>query len=1078
MWIVRLALRRPYSIAVGAIMIALLGFMSLSSMLIDIFPAIDIPVVGIVWAYNGLSAEDMEKRVVFLSERALSTTVNGISKVESESVPGVGLLRVYFQPGTDIGAAIAQISSVSALVLRSMPPGMTAPTVIQFNASNVPVAQMTIFSDVLPEEQLYDYAINFVRLRLFTIPGLSVPVPYGGKARQVNVDVNPGILNAKGLSPNDVTQALQASDIIVPAGTARIGKMEYNISLNSSPQSLEEFEKIPVKVVGGRPITIGDVAKVNDSFADQLNIVRVNGKRATYLNIMKKSDASTLTVVDSTYKLLPSIQALAPAGMKFRIDFDQSVFVRNAINSVLHEAVISSILVSIMILVFLGSWRSVIIVCTSIPLCILVSITGLKMLGHSINIMTLGGLSLAIGMLVDDATVAVENIHRNRSLGLPLTRAIIVGAEQIALPAIMATLSICIVFFPVVLLTGPAKFLFTPMALSVVFAMLASYILSRTLVPLLSRMLMAGEPAHDPEHAAKGNGFFAKFERLFNSVQARYAVVLKIALENRSYVLFVSGTLLALTMFVPFLTGTDFFPATDTGLMKLHFRAPSGTRIEETERMVAEAENHIRKIIPEDELATINSMIGIPQSVNLAFVPTENTGAMDAEILVALKEDHKPTADYRQKVREDLALTFPAATMFFQAPDIVNQVLNFGLGSPIDVQIENRDMLASYEVALKLKKKMKAIPGMADVSIKQILDYPTLKLNVDRVRASELGLTQRDISNSLLISLSSSVVVAPTYYLNPKNSVNYIVAVKTPLESLASVSDVLGTTITGPGGLAVGPTIGLGSRPQAQAERLGNLVTMTSGVAMNEINHTNVQRVINVTGNVEGRDLGSVQSGIDEAIASLGQLPPGMAITVRGQGETMRTSFRSLGLGIILAIFLVYLLMVILFQSWLDPFIVIVAVPGALVGILWMLLITGTTINVESLMGAIMAVGIAASNSILLVSYANDVRVEKGLGPIEAAFEAGVTRLRPVLMTALAMVIGMIPAALALGEGGEQNAPLGRAVIGGLIVATTVTLLVVPVVYSLLRTELPTKQLLDERLAKEEAEGLEHGNQH
>ncbi len=1076
MWIVRLALRRPYTIAVAAILILLLGVMAINSMLVDIFPVIDIPVVGVVWNYPGLSAEEMEKRVVFLSERGITTTVNGISKIESESIPGIGLLRIYFQPGTEIGAAIAQISSVSSTSLRSMPPGMQPPVIIQFNASNVPVAQLTIFGDSIPEERLFDYALNFVRLKLFTVPGLSVPAPYGGKGRQINIDVNPGILNAKGVSTNDVTNALTSSDIIVPAGTARIGKMEYNIALNSSPSKVAEFGKIPIKVVDGAPITLGDVAKVSDSFVDQTNIVRVNSRRATYLNILKKSDASTLDVVSAAYKLLPEIKAMAPEGFKFRIDFDQSVFVRNAIKSVLHEALISSILVSIMVLIFLGSWRSVVTVCTSIPLCILASIIGLKLTGNTINIMTLGGLSLAIGMLVDDATVEVENIHRNRALGLPLTVAILTGAQQIALPAIMATLAICIVFFPVVLLTGPAKFLFTPMALSVVYAMIASYILSRTLVPILSRLLMASEKHH--EEGVHLSGFFGKFEKKFSSFKKKYSKLLKISLEHRRFVLLIGVVLLLLSSTLPFLIGTDFFPMTDTGLMKLHFRSPPGTRIEETERNIAQAEEHIRAIIPQEELATINSMIGIPLFYNLAFVPTDNTGGMDGEILIALHENHHPTANYMKKIREDLNFTFPGTTLFFQSADIVNQVLNFGLSAPIDVQLEDRNFDESYKYALQLIDKIKVIPGTADVNIKQIFDYPTLKLNVDRIRALQLGLTQRDISNSMLISLSSSSLVAPSFFLNPANSVNYSVVVKTPLEDLATVGDILGTTIT-PATQALPKTSGFPSPltlPHAQAQRLGNLVTLNSATTMNEINHSNVQRVLNITANVEGRDLGSVQSAIEGAISSLGKLPGGMKINVRGQGETMRTSFRSLGLGIILAIFLVYLLMVILFQSWLDPLIVMIAVPGALVGILWMLLLTGTTINVESLMGAIMAVGIAASNSILLVSFANDVRIEKNLNALEAAFEAGITRLRPVLMTALAMTIGMIPAALGLGEGGEQNAPLGRAVIGGLIVATWVTLFIVPVVYSLLRTELPTKHLLDENFHKEAGEGINHGD--
>jgi multidrug efflux pump subunit AcrB len=1077
MWIVRYALRRPYTIAVAAIMIFILGMLSIKSMLVDIFPVIDIPVVAVVWSYAGLSAEDMERRVVFISERSMSTTVNGISRIESESIPGVGLLRVYFQPGTDIGGAIAQINSCMNTVLRIVPPGMTPPNIVQFNASNVPVVQLTMTSDTLPEEKIFDYATNFIRIKLFTIPGLSTPAPYGGKLRQINIDLDPVALAGKGLSPADVVNALQASNIILPAGTARIGLFEYNIAMNSSPSIVSDFEKIPIKVVGGRPVVIGDVAKISDSFADQTNVVRVDGRRASYLNILRKADASTLAVVASVRKAIPDILAVAPQGLKIKLDFDQSVFVRAAISSVLHEAVVSSLLVSLMILLFLGSWRSVIIVCTSIPLAILTSVIGLKLTGNSINIMTLGGLSLAIGMLVDDAIVAVENIHRNRHLGHPLTVAIVNGSAQIALPAIMATLAICIVFSPVALLTGPARFLFVPMALAVVFAMLASYVLSRTLVPTLSRMLMGTETLGRPEEqpssggarlSQRGGGRMALFERLQNA----YGAVLSAALERRRFTLGVFFALIVATAFLPFLVGTDFFPSTDAGLMKLHFRAPSGTRIEETERLVAQAEERIRAIIPAAELQTVNSMIGLPLSFNLAFVPSDNVGGMDAEILIALKGKHRPTEGYMRRIRRDLSERFPGSSVYFQSADIVSQVLNFGLAAPIDVQIESRDFMKSYAYARRLRDGMRRVPGAEDVVIKQVFDYPNLFVDVDRVRASEVGLTQRDVANSLLTTLSSSQLVAPSYFVNPSNNVNYFVVVKTPLPRLSAVQDVLNTPITPPSaGTLLQPG---GFAPPAQAlgsasERLGNLGILSSLSGLDEVNHVNVQRIVDVTANVEGRDLGSVLSGIDRQISALGKLPTGMAIHVRGQGEIMDEAFRKLGLGLGLAIALVYLLMVVLFQSWLDPFIVMVAVPGALIGILWMLLLTGTTINVESFLGSIMAVGIAASNSILLVSFANDVRVEKGLAPLEGAYQAGLTRLRPVLMTAVAMIIGMLPTALALGEGGEQNAPLGRAVIGGLLVATAVTLIVVPVVYSLLRTGLPTLHLLDERFRREEA---------
>lgn len=1067
MWIVRFALRRPYSIAVLCILLFLGGILSIREMLIDIFPAIDIPVVAMIWNYPGLSAENVEKRVTLYSERSVTTTVNGVSKIESTSIPSTGAVQIYFQPGTDIGAAIAQISSSASSALRLMPPGMQPPVIIRSNASSVPVAQITISSNTIPEEQLFDYGLNFIRLRLFTVPGLATPAPYGGKARQINIDVNPSMLDAKGLSTSDVLNALTSSNIILPAGSARIGTFDYDVALNSSPEAVAEFKKIPVKVLGPQVITIGDVADVSDAFADQVNIVRVNGRRATYLNILKKADSSTLTVVDQTRALLPQIQKNAPPGMNLKMDFDQSVFVRSAIMSVLREALISSTLVSLMILLFLGSWKNVLVVCTSIPLAILAAIIGLKFTGNSINIMTLGGLSLAIGMLVDDATVEVENIHRNRMLGLPLTRAILVGAQQIALPAIMATLAICIVFFPVVLITGPAKYLFTPMALSVVLSMMASYVLSRTLVPVLSRMLLASD-----DHHGQGAGHeperFPRFAKAFQQLEDAYGGLLKKFLANRTFILWSALGCFVITMMSLFVIGRDFFPVSDTGLMKIHFRAPPGTRIEETEKLIAGVEERIRTIVPKEELETINSMVGIPTFFNMAFVPTDNVNGADAEVFVALNENHHATGPYIKRIRQDLKENFPGSTIYFQPADIISQVLNFGVSAPIDVQIEGSDVRKTYPIAQRLIEKMKTIPGAADVTLKQGFDYPTLQLDVDRVRAAQMGVSQRDVANSMLISLSGSSTVAPSFYLNPANNVNYPVVVKVPQRKISSVDELLMTPITSSGSVGPVPTALLGQLPQAQNQRLGNMVTMSPRSGMSSISHNNVQRVLDVTANVEDRDLGSVTSRLEKEIASLGELPLGVRIVVRGQGEVMNSSFQSLGLGLIIAIFLVYLLMVVLFQSWLDPFIVVIAVPGALIGILWMLLLTGTTINVSSFMGSIMAVGIASSNSILLVSFANELRVEKGVNALEAAWEAGRTRLRPILMTACAMILGMLPAALALGEGGEQNAPLGRAVIGGLLVATLVTLFIVPIVYSLVRTEMPTKHQLDEQLQREE----------
>jgi multidrug efflux pump subunit AcrB len=1081
MWLVRLALRRPYTIAVSCLLIMLLGILSLTRMTVDIFPVIDIPVVVVVWNYPGLSAQDMERRVVLISERGFSTTVNGISRIESQSIPGIGLLKVYFQPGTEIGAAIAQISAVSSTILRIAPPGITPPSVIQFNATNVPVAQLTVSSDTLSEQQIYDYGLNFIRVRLFTIPGLSTPAPFGGKERQIIIDINPQALAAKGLSAGDVVSALQASNVILPAGDARIGTTDYVVQLNSSPETVAQFARIPIKVVGSAPVLIGDVAKVSDSFAEQRAIVHVNGKRATYLAILKHSDASTIAVVEATRDTLPVIKASAPEGMDLKIDFDQSVFVRAAIMGVVREAILSSVLVSLMILIFLGSWRSVVVVCTSIPLAIFTAIIGLNLSGDTVNIMTLGGLALAIGMLVDDATVEIENINRNFDMGKPITVAILDGASQIAVPAIVATLAICIVFFPVVLLSGAARYLFTPMALSVVLAMLASYLLSRTLVPTVTRILFEGHRESDLANE-EPKGIMGRLNRrrehAFARLQEGYGRMLDLVLHHRVFALCVFGLLFAITAVLPLLIGTDFFPSVDVGLMKLHFRAPVGTRLEDTERMLAQVEKHIRDIIPADEIDTINDLQGVPTSYNLAFVPTDNVGDMDAEVLIALKPRHHPSAGYMQKIREQLPPEFPGASFYFQSADIVSQVLNFGVPSPVDVQVEGPNLDKSYEIARRLQSDMRTVPGAVDVHIKQAIRYPALRVNVDREKAAELGLTEQGIANSMLISLSSSSLIAPSYFLNPANNVNYTVAVRIPPEHFDSVDTLMATPLSLPGSAAFLQAAGGPQTqpvPAPQYETLANVSRVVPESVPAEVSHYTVQRVLDINANLEGRDLGSVVAGIQKKIDAIGKLPVGMRITVHGQYEVMNESFHSLLMGLILAIVLVYLLIVVLFQSWMDPFIIMIAVPGALIGILWMLAVTGSTINVESLMGSIMAVGIATSNSILLVSYANDARVERNISPLEAALEAGKTRLRPVLMTALAMIIGMIPMALALGEAGEQNAPLGRAVIGGLLMATLVTLFIVPVVYTLLRKKLPTRHLLDQKFAAE-ARGEEFAN--
>jgi multidrug efflux pump subunit AcrB len=1065
--LVRLSLRRPYTSAIAAMLIVLLGALSLTRMIVDIFPVIDIPVVLVVWNYPGLTTEDMERRVVFISERAYSTTVNGISRIESQSIPGIGILKVYFQQGTDIGGAIAQITSVNNSILRSAPPGMQPPGVIQFNASNVPVVQMTLSSKTLSEQQIFDYSLNFIRVKLFTIPGLSTPGPFGGKQRQINVDVDPSLLAAKGFALTDVVNALQASNVIVPAGAARIGDINYNVQLNSSPVSVDRFNELPIGVFDGRPVTIGDVGHVSDSFATQANIVHVNGKRAVYLAILKHADASTLAVVDATRAALPEVQAAAPNGLDLKLDFDQSVFVRAAVANVVREAIISSILVSVLILVFLGSWRNTVIVSASIPLSVFAGIMCLFLTGNSVNLMTLGGLALAIGLLVDNATVTIENIHRNLMLGKPLTRAILDGSGEVIQPLTVATLAICIVFFPVVLLSGVSRYLFVPLAATVVFCMLASYLLSFTVVPSFASLLLASEK----NHAAAPTGFFGLFDRGFERFRRGYGFALRGVLSHRGFVLLCFGGMLVVTGGVASTIGLDFFPSADVGLIKMHFRAPVGTRIEDTERLVLQVEDSIRKIIPVNELDTINDTIGVPSSFNLAFVPSDNVGEMDAEITISLREGHHPTIGYIRAMRQRLPEEFPGSGLYFQTADIVSQVLNFGLPAPIDVQIQDVNFSRSSVLAQQLVQRMRAIPGVADAHIVQVLNYPALQIDVDRLRAAKLHVSQRDVASNMLTSLSSSVLVSPNFFLNPQNNVNYSVAVQTPITKINAVNDLLDTPVSTPAAVAVDPS----AQPAAPVMRLADVATIYPRSSLESVNHYTVQREIDVAANVDGRDLGGTAADIQRAINDISKgLPITTHIDIRGQNEVMLSSFQSLGLGMVLAVVLVYALLVILFQSWVDPFIIMMAVPGGLLGIIWMLALTGTTINVESLMGSIMTVGISVSNSILVVSFANDLRARAStgggeLGAFAAVMEAGTIRLRPVLMTALAMIIGMIPMALGLGDAGEQNAPLGRAVIGGLIVATLATLFIVPIFYTLLRRKPPTLHSLDARFAAEES---------
>jgi multidrug efflux pump subunit AcrB len=1087
MWLVRLALRRPYSVATLCLLIALMGVLSIKSMAVDILPAIDIPVVIVVWNYPGMPAEDVERRITFLSERAMSTTVSGISRIESQSIASLSILRVYFEPGADIGGAIAQISSVSATVSRIMPPGIQPPVVLRYNASNVPVAQMTLEGEGLTEQQLFDYGLNFLRLRLFTIPGLATPAPYGGKQRQIMIDADPVRSAARGVSPQDIVDAVLRQNVILPAGDARLGTTDYDILVNGSPNTAADFNAMPVKVVNGAEVYLGDVARVYDGFAVQQNIVRVNGKRSTYLAILKKENASTLAVVDAARDMIPQLKASAPQGMEMRLDFDQSGFVRGAVKGVLREAAIAAGLVALMILAFVGSWRSTIVVCISIPIAILIGILGLKMTGQTLNLMTLGGLALAIGMLVDDATVEIENINRNRHLGKGLVRAILDGAQQVAVPALAATMTICIVFFPVVLLTGPAKFLFDALAIAVVFSMFGSYLLSRTLVPTLSHMLLAREGEHKQRRTGWIQRLDAWRERRFDRLLERYSDLLSLVLAHKKLTLIVAGLGIFMSMFLMGPVGLDFFPAVDAGILRMHVRAPTGTRIEETERIVDAIERKVRTVIPADELATIDDNIGIPLYYNLGFVQTDNVDGADAEVLIALGREHRPSLEYAQRIRKNVEQEFPGTHVYFQPADIVSRVLNFGLSAPIDVQVESADLGKTLPIALKLQHALRLIPGSEDVRLAQIVNHPAIQVDVDRKRAQDVGMSERDVANSLLTTLSSSSLTAPNFWVNPKNNVNYIVAVQTPITRINSLSDVMTMPLTLPASTTPTPIAqprdlytGTSPAPTALAPvspLLGSVAAARLTTDRSVITHETVQPVLDVQCSVEGRDLGAVAKEVERAIENLGELPKGVNVRVMGQSQTMYRAFGRLALGMLVAVALVYLILVVLYQSWIDPFLIMLAIPGAFSGILWMLLLTKTTLNVESFMGSIMAVGIAASNSILLVNFANEARTEEGVDPVQAALISGRTRLRPVLMTALAMILGMLPMALGLGEGGEQNAPLGRAVIGGLLVATLSTLFVVPSAYAAIRIKPPVKHLLDRKIAEEYEQGAPHATE-
>jgi multidrug efflux pump subunit AcrB len=933
-----------------------------------------------------------------------------------------------------------------------MPPGAVPPFIIQYNASSVPIIQLGLSSAVLSEAQLYDYGIYRIRQQIAPIQGITLPLPYGGKPRQIMVDLDPQALLARSISAADVSNAINLQNLTLPSGTVKLGAREYRVSLNSSPEAVAALNDLPVKYVNGTVVYVRDVAHVRDGFAVQTNVVRQDGRRSVLLTVIKKGGASTLSIVRQLKDLLPTIRASAPAGLEIKELFDQSLFVRAAIMGVLVEGAIAASLTGLMVLLFLGSWRSTLVVVTSIPLSILTSVAILSALGQTLNVMTLGGLALAVGILVDDATVEIENIHRNLGLGTRLVQAILDGAQQIATPAFVSTLSICIVFVPVVFLTGPAKYLFTPLAMAVVFAMLASYLLSRTIVPTLVRYLLATE-SHDRGAAPAAPGLFGRlheaFQRRFERLRAAYVRTLETALARRGRVVAVFALLvLSGLVLLPFV-GRDFFPTVDTGQFRLHVRAPAGTRIEETEQVFADVEAAIRRMIPKEEIQLVIDNIGQPQPINLGFTDSVTIGPADGEILVSLNpERHQPTERWMKLLRERLPREFPGVTFFFQPADIVSQILNFGLPAPIDVQVTGFNQRATHDVAVELAARLARIPGAVDVHLDQVVNSPNLQVNVDRTRAAELGLTQRDVANSLLVSLSSSAVVSPNYWSDPRSGINYVVAVQTPQNRVDSVNTLLNTALT----------TGRPGPPQL----LGNLATLQRRDVPAVISHSNVQPVFDVYANVQDRDLGGVAADVQKVVAELRPtLPPGHTIAVRGQVESMTSAFLRLGLGLIFAVLLVYLLMVVNFQSWLDPFIIITALPAGFCGIVWMLFVSHTTFSVPALMGAIMSVGVATANSILMVTFANDQMLE-GHDARSAALAAGATRLRPVMMTALAMIIGMLPMSLGLGEGGEQNAPLGRAVIGGLAVATFATLFLVPVVYSLLRRRPPREDFLDD----------------
>ncbi|RUL77484.1 efflux RND transporter permease subunit [Dyella choica] len=1039
MWIVQLALRRPYTFIVLALLLLILGVQTVVRTPKDIFPNIGIPVVSVIWTYNGLPPDEMSGRITGSFERASLATVNDIEHIESQSINGVSVIKYFFQPGTNVDLSMSQLTAVSQAWLKQLPPGITPPLILSYNASSVPIIQLALSSPTIPEQGLFDQANNFVRTQLAGVAGASIPYPYGGRQRQIQIDLDQRLLQERGVSAEDVVNAIAAQNLIIPAGTEKVGEFEYNVKLNGSPKQVEEYNNLPIKTVNGTIVYFRDVAHVRDGAAPQTNIVRVNGQPASLMTIQKTGKASTLDIIEQIKQRLPLVREAAPPSLDIQPIGDQSTFVKGAINGVIREGVTAAALTGLMILLFLGSWRSTLIITLSIPLSILASIIALSLLGQTINIMTLGGLALAVGILVDDATVAIESINTHLERGEAVEEAILNGAHEIAVPAFVATLCICIVFVPMFLLDGVARFLFVPLAEAICFAMLASYILSRTLVPTLAKYWLHMHQPAEPGRVSRNPlvRFQQGFQDRFESLRQRYHEALKQVLaKRRVFIPAFLGVMLASLLLLPTL-GSNFFPSVDTGQIKLHVRAHAGLRVEETAKLSDEVGAAVRTVIPPGEIVSLVDNVGLPVSgINLSYSNSAPTTAADADILITLSEKHGATADYIRRLREVLPREFPGVSFSFLPADIVTQILNFGAPAPLDIQVSGFNVAGNTQFAQKLLDRVRLVPGIADAHIQQALDYPEFDVNVDRSRAQELGFSQRDIANDLLVSLTGSFQTNPTFWLESKSGVSYPLVTQTPQPQLNSLDTLRNVPITGASANA----------PQI----LGAVSSIHRGVGPAVVSHYNVAPLIDIYASPQDRDLGAVATDVNKVVDAMRkELPKGSSIAIRGQVQTMQASFKGLYGGLAFAVLLVYLLIVINFQSWTDAFIIVTALPAALAGIVWMLFLTHTPLSVPALTGAIMSVGVATANSILVVSHARDRLLALG-DPTKAALEAGFARFRPVLMTALAMVIGMLPMALGLGEGGEQNAPLGRAVIGGLCLATLATLVFVPAVFSLL----------------------------